>query len=91
MTKTRPTTPLDKATTRHDDGTWWVEGLPPYRVNGETCTACGPYDTRREADDDRIGLQRFYRKNPEYATASRATTCTLVDVSAPPEPGCLFD
>lgn len=82
---------MELRTTQHTDGTWWVEDVPTYRVNGETCTACGPYDTRREADSDRRGLERFYRKNPEYAAASHAPTDTLVDVSPACEPGRLFD
>ena len=50
-------------TAQHGDGTWWVEGLPACRVAAETCTACGPYATRREADSDRVGMQRFYGEN----------------------------
>ena len=33
---------------------WWVTGLPDY-------DDCGPYDTRKEAEEDRIGMERFYR------------------------------
>jgi hypothetical protein len=47
---------------------WWIMDLPASRVNGEVSHECGPYATRAEADDDRRGLERFYRDNPEYAT-----------------------
>ena len=78
-------------TRQHDDRTWWIEDVPPYRVNGETCTSCGPYDTRREADSDRVGLQRFFRQNPKYAKPANRPAGELVDVSpVAHEPGCLF-
>lgn len=40
---------------QRDDG-WWITGLP-----NDDCPECGPYRTRAEADEDRMGLQRFYR------------------------------
>ncbi|MHB8971031.1 MAG: hypothetical protein ACYC3X_22600 [Pirellulaceae bacterium] len=54
-------------TARQSDG-WWILDVPEYCVNGETCTSCGPYATKADADDDRRGLQRFYRANPEILT-----------------------
>lgn len=41
------------------DGWWIVDDagrLPDH----------GPYDTRREADEDRVGLARFCRAHPTY-------------------------
>lgn len=35
---------------KREDGWWIVEGDED----------CGPYKTKREANEDRIGLQRFY-------------------------------
>lgn len=37
---------------------WWMIGS-----NGDEC---GPYETRKLADEDRLGLLRFYSENPEY-------------------------
>lgn len=72
---------MELQTVRHADG-WWIEGVPAYTVAGETLTACGPYDTRHEAESDRRGMERFYRT---YKPASRP-----VEVVATPAPGCLF-
>jgi hypothetical protein len=38
---------------QREDG-WWVTGQP----EGEW--DCGPYSTRKEADEDRQGLERFF-------------------------------
>ena len=38
---------------RRQDG-WWVCDVPETQD-------CGPYDTRGEADDDRRGLERFFK------------------------------
>ena len=35
-------------------GKWWITNVP------ET-EDCGPYDTRKEAESDRIGMERFFR------------------------------
>lgn len=37
---------------------WWVTGLHRYDA---TAGDLGPYRTRAEADDDRLGVQRFFR------------------------------
>ena len=36
-------------------GKWWVVGLP------EGMLPVGPSETRREADEDRVGLAKFFR------------------------------
>jgi len=77
-------------TTRHNDGTWWVENVPAYRVGFVMCTECGPYRTRAEADSDRVGLQRFYRRNRKYAAAGDTPRSDDAVSSAATEPGCLF-
>jgi hypothetical protein len=53
--------------TERRNGSWWIADVPPYDVDGETVTVCGPYKTRDEADADLAGLTRFYRDHPEYA------------------------
>ena len=47
---------------KRDDG-YWITGHPDWE-------ACGPYDTRAEADDDRKGLQRTidYGDEPDFWT-----------------------
>ena len=57
---------------KRPDG-WWIVGVPMYRVNGESCDACGPYKTRDEAEDDRRGLVRFWEDNPQYRVDELAT------------------
>jgi hypothetical protein len=45
---------------RRPDG-WWIVPL----ASGPRwfdCGDMGPYDTRREADDDRRGVERFYQR-----------------------------
>jgi hypothetical protein len=42
-------------TVRRNDG-WWIVDLP------DSDPECGPYVTRKEADDDLRGLKRFYRE-----------------------------
>jgi hypothetical protein len=59
---------MNLRTAKQPDGYWWIQGPPAYRVKGETCTSCGPYATRFEADDDRRGMERFYRDHPEILT-----------------------
>lgn len=39
-------------TVKRKNGKWWITG-PPLEFD------VGPYETRREADDDRKGLERF--------------------------------
>ena len=58
-------------TAKQSDG-WWILDVPRYCVNGETCTSCGPYATKAEAEDGRRGLERFYRANPEILTGRTA-------------------
>lgn len=41
---------------RSRKGNWWIKGLP-----GPDVKYAGPYDTRKEADDDRRGMDRFFR------------------------------
>jgi hypothetical protein len=39
---------------------WYVIGLPDPAVSW-----CGPYSTLREAEEDRVGLERFFRREAE--------------------------
>ena len=43
---------------RDEHGCWWIRDIPG---GGD----CGPYDTKQEANDDRIGLARFAAANPK--------------------------
>ena len=52
-------------TERRADG-WWIVDVPPYDVDGQTFTTCGPYKTKDEADADRAGLAEFQANHPEY-------------------------
>lgn len=45
---------------RRADGWWIVER------NGTGLPDMGPYRTRAEADDDRVGVAKFCRRNPAY-------------------------
>ena len=49
---------------------WWIADVPVYQVDGESFTDCGPYRTRDEADDDRRGLERFWRETRGIAAMS---------------------
>lgn len=40
--------------TEYFDDHWWVTG-PELEME------CGPYDTKAEAESDRVGMQRFLR------------------------------
>ena len=40
---------------------WWIEGVEPFTVDGETFDTYGPYDTRAAARSDRDGVIRFYK------------------------------
>jgi hypothetical protein len=40
--------------TQRPDG-WWIVDVP------DTIDECGPYRTRAEAEQDRVGLARFFR------------------------------
>lgn len=42
---------------KRDDG-WWIEGVPPFEVDGETCTANGPYEIKKDAASDMAGIKR---------------------------------
>jgi predicted secreted protein len=48
------------------DGEWWIVGMPD-------CPDCGPYETKAEADSDRIGMARFFRHHnkPDFMTTDR--------------------
>ncbi len=46
-------------------GGWYVCDVPPYQVDGEEQHDYGPYETKAEADSDRLGVQRFMKKHPE--------------------------
>ena len=37
-----------------DSGEWWIVNVP------DSISECGPYDTRKDAETDRIGLVRFF-------------------------------
>ena len=52
-------------TEKRADG-WWIVDVPPYDVDGQTFTTCGPYKTKDEAESDRAGLARFYVAHPKY-------------------------
>jgi hypothetical protein len=39
------------------DGEWWIEEVPPYVVDETEHSSCGPYRTRKEAEDDKKGLE----------------------------------
>lgn len=40
---------------------WWIIGVPL-----ADCPECGPYPDKKQADDDRRGLAKFFRMHPEY-------------------------
>jgi hypothetical protein len=44
-----------KMTLRRHDGGWWFK-CPPYTVDGEVFTECGPWVTKDDADTSRRGL-----------------------------------
>lgn len=44
---------------RRKDG-WWVENTPPYVVEGETFTSCGPYASKSEAIEGRKSVARAF-------------------------------
>lgn len=46
------------------DGRWWIVG-PDLEIE------CGPYDTKAEAESDRVGMQRFekHQHKPGYVTS----------------------
>jgi len=52
---------------------FWITGLP----KGPDC---GPYNTRKEADSDRRGMERFLRHEREegFVTVDRAKGDTVV-------------
>mgnify|MGYP001570259697 CR=1 FL=1 len=37
---------------------YWIEGVPPYELDGETLTANGPYQVRADAESDMRGIAR---------------------------------
>ena len=40
-------------TVKRRDG-WWIENVPE-------CEDCGPYSTRKQADSDMRGMERFFK------------------------------
>jgi len=52
---------------RDEHGCWWIRDIPG---GGD----CGPYDTKQEAADDRIGLARFAAANPKILEAFETLT-----------------
>lgn len=48
---------------RQADG-WWILDVPCQGAEGPGCTRCGPYATKADADDDKRGLERFFREHP---------------------------
>lgn len=48
---------------KRDDG-WWIIGVPAAVAGGERHTDCGPYRTKADAADDKLGLERFFRAHP---------------------------
>jgi hypothetical protein len=48
---------------KQDDG-WWIFDVPSSQTSGKRFTSCGPYRTKAEAADDRLGLERFFREHP---------------------------
>ena len=69
-------------TAKQSDG-WWILDVPAYQVDGATFTSCGPYATRAEADDDRRGLERFYRDELKQDDSPVSKTSNRVMVSVP--------
>ena len=63
MVKTEKNTSVNKLEVYDSSGLWYVGGLPPYRIDdeGDWYTSCGPYDTRAEAENARVGMGRFFR------------------------------
>jgi len=49
--------PLPLETEKRADG-WWVKD--PNNID------MGPYDTKDAAEEDRRGMTRFWKNNPEY-------------------------
>ena len=54
-------------TTQRPDG-WWITDLPDDELD------VGPYDTKREVEDDRRGLERFakYADRPGFMSVETA-------------------
>ena len=50
---------------KKSDG-WWVTGVPEFED-------CGPYETKELAEDDRRGMERFYKHKdePGYITTTQ--------------------
>ena len=48
---------------KRDNG-WWIIGVPSAVAGSERYTDCGPYRTRADAADDKLGLERFFRAQP---------------------------
>lgn len=55
------TTLADKTTAgmgaEHRADGWWIVNTPP------GVDEMGPYETKREADEDRVGVQRWIKQN----------------------------
>jgi hypothetical protein len=54
---------------RRRDG-YWITNIPE-------CQDCGPYERKADAEEDRRGLERFFRdgEKPGYATTTAAAAC----------------
>lgn len=52
---------------KRDDG-WWIIGIPSSEAGSDRASHCGPYRTKAEAADDRLGLERFFREHPVCET-----------------------
>jgi len=50
---------------KREDG-WWIVDVP-------NAPDCGPYDSKREAEDDRRGMERFekFEDRPGFVTVDR--------------------
>ena len=54
------------------DGKWWITGR-------DMEVECGPYDTKAEADSDRIGMKKFWlhEGKPGFVTCDSMRTGDL--------------
>lgn len=49
---------FQKLSVYRDKGRWWISDK-----NNADCDVVGPYATRKEAEEDRVGLIKFYRNS----------------------------
>ena len=50
------------------DNSWWIIDVPSSVASGERFTSCGPYATKADAADDKLGLERFFVEHPVCET-----------------------